>query len=335
MNRLNVFYVSTALLAVLLFYLLQPLSKEELSFFGVAENRETEINYNYSVVVEKLFVEPGQAVLKGDTLIRLYRQNKRENLQDQDYQVGILRAEESLWKEKKVNEIRELQIAHQNKLQSLENNIQELKQQISYKRSLLTKLESVKLDATSFQPLEEELKNLRQQKENMVSNFQQIEAGLQTELKKGIFPYESKIALQKAESNFEEAQQLQRITVLAPHDGLVGTISCKEEEHIPSFRTLLTFYEPHSSLVKGFVHEDLFLKVNIGDQFAVTSLKDDAISYAGEVIGQGSRIVEIPSRLRKMPDVKTYGREVLVKITTNNQFLQQEKVGLRFVSKRK
>jgi hypothetical protein len=49
------------------------------------------------------------------------------------------------------------------------------------------------------------------------------------------------------------------------------------------------------------------------------------------VIGMGHRIVEIPERLRKIPEIKTYGREVLIQIPSDNKFLQKEKVVLTFI----
>ena len=49
------------------------------------------------------------------------------------------------------------------------------------------------------------------------------------------------------------------------------------------------------------------------------------------ITGLGSRIVEIPDRLRKNPDLKTYGREVLISIPPTNFFLQKEKVILNLL----
>ena len=331
MKRLNLFYISTVLLGVLLFYLFQPLKKEDLSFYGFAENRETEINYNYPVVVEKILIEPGQEVTKGDTLIRLFRQSKKESLQDQEYKIAILKAEGALWKEKKLNQMEVLEFERDEKLEEIDIKIDELKKEIAYKNSLVKKLESISIDSSSYKPLEDEIENLSFQKESISNSYAQRLSGIQKEIEKGFHPYESEISLLQAEKEFEEAHIIQQITVLAPHDGLIGTISCREGEHIPSFKTLLTFYEPHSGIVHGFVHEDLFLKVHIDDRFEVYSLKDETVSYDGKVVGLGSRIVEIPSRLRKVPDHKTYGREVLVEITMDNMFLQKEKVGLRFV----
>jgi len=109
---------------------------------------------------------------------------------------------------------------------------------------------------------------------------------------------------------------------------LIGNILCKEGENISSFSTLINFYERNPTLVKGFVHESLILEVQEGDSLVVSSTLHPEQKTSGEVIGLGSRIVEIPERLRKMPELKTYGREVLIRIPSNNNFLQKEKVML-------
>jgi hypothetical protein len=50
----------------------------------------------------------------------------------------------------------------------------------------------------------------------------------------------------------------------------------------------------------------------------------------GVISGLGHRIIEIPERLRKIPELRTYGREVLIEIPNNNHFLQKEKVLLQW-----
>ena len=155
---------------------------------------------------------------------------------------------------------------------------------------------------------------------------------LEEEILLGQNPYREQIKRYIAERDFDESQQIQFIVVTAPTNGLVGNISCKEAEHISPYTTLLTFYEPHSGIVKGYVHEDLTLEVEIGQQFKVSSLKDKSRYYPGTVIGLGSRIVEIPARLRKVEALKAYGREVLIEISKDNSFLQKEKVGIKFMS---
>jgi hypothetical protein len=64
----------------------------------------------------------------------------------------------------------------------------------------------------------------------------------------------------------------------------------------------------------------------MGDPFLIRSAVDPTQTCEGVVTGLGSRVVEIPGRLRKIPEVKIYGREVVVSIPAENPFIQREKV---------
>lgn len=154
-------------------------------------------------------------------------------------------------------------------------------------------------------------------------------ASLAREIKLGVNPYREQIKRLEAEMAFDQSQRVIPFTVPAPADGLIGNINVREQEHVQSYTTLLTFYAPHSDIVRGFVHEDLTMKVEVGDSLEVYSLKVPGMMYNGVVTGLGSRIVETPTRLRKLPEFKTYGREVILSIPEINGFLQKEKVGIR------
>lgn len=332
MKKFNLFYFVIVVTGIFLFAVLRPDNPQELSFFGVAESRATEINYNYPVVVDEILVKPGQAVKAGQVLLRLSRRKSKETLEDQRFRIAELKAEEALWEEKQRNKIEELELEHQSKLAEIDRKIESVQKELAYKKSLIAGLGSIEPVQASYKPLEEELERYMQQKDelNRLHTFK-IES-LREELQLGKNPYREQINRLIAESEFEESQKVQPIIVTAPTDGLVGDISCKEAEHISSYKTLLTFYEPHSGIIKGYVHEDLIMEVEIGQKFCVSSLKDESVKYQGTVIGLGSRIVEIPARLRKIEALKAYGREVLIEISKDNTFLQKEKVSITHCS---
>jgi hypothetical protein len=96
----------------------------------------------------------------------------------------------------------------------------------------------------------------------------------------------------------------------------------------------MTIYEPHSALVKGYVHEESILEIGQNAGFEVSSLLKPELQYKGTLIGMGSRIVEIPTRLRKFPQIKTYGREITIQIPADNIFLQKEKVSVKLVQEK-
>ena len=92
---------------------------------------------------------------------------------------------------------------------------------------------------------------------------------------------------------------------------------------------MIDFYEQNPNVVVGFVHESLTPQIREGDSLLVISSLHPEHRLSGRITGLGHRIVEIPERLRKIPELKTYGREVMIEIPTENSFLQKEKVLLQ------
>lgn len=335
MKHFNLFYISIFCTGFVLFVALRPDFHQELSFYGFAESRGTEINYNYPVVVDQILVKPGQAVKAGEVLLHLSRRKSKETMEDQSFRIAELKAEEALWKQKQQNQIEELIVDQRNQKAEIDRKINRLQNELTYKKSLAEGLKSIDPSSTSYKPLEEEIQQNKEKADELEQRYNLKIKGLQQEISLGQNPYREQIKRLLAEKEFDASQQVLPIVVTAPTDGLVGNISCKEAEHISSYSTLLTFYEPHSGLIKGFVHEDLTLEVKLGQEFTISSLKDEQMNYPGKVIGLGSRIVEIPARLRKIESIKAYGREVLIEISKNNSFLQKEKVGIKFIPKAK
>ncbi|MEM1120832.1 MAG: hypothetical protein AAGJ18_10320, partial [Bacteroidota bacterium] len=274
MKNFNLFYVAIVAASTLLMTVLRPNYHRELSFYGFAESRATEINYNYPVVVEKILVKPGQKVKAGQVLIQLTRRKSKEILEDQNFRIAELKAEEALWQKKQQNEIAELQVNQRNQLSEIAAKITKTQQELAYKKSLVEGLTTISPQETSYQPLEETLQRYLQEKKDLQQLYDLKINSLQEELSLGQNPYRAQIKRYLAEKAFDESQKVQPIVVTAPTDGLVGNISCKEAEHIPSYSTLLTFYEPHSEIIEGYVHEDLTLEVKIGQKFTISSLKD-------------------------------------------------------------
>lgn len=332
MQRPNLFYLAIVLIGILLLTLFRPSTHSDLSFFGFAESDETEINFNYPVVVDQILVTQGQTVKKGEVLMKISRRQAKESLEDQDFRIAELKAEEALWRQKKESQKAELELEKEMKVAEIDGKIRQVEKELAFKKSLSQELKSISPTTSAYQPLEDELAELKTERNSIIETHELRLQAVRQELRMGNNPFQEQVKRLLAEQEFDESQKVQHFTVTAPADGLIGNISCKEEEHVPSYTTLLSFYEPHSGVIKGYVHEDLTLQVQLGDSFEAASLKDEDMKYPGKVVGLGSRIVEIPTRLRKMPEIKTYGREVLVEINKDNRFLQKEKVSLRFIS---
>lgn len=328
----NLFHFVLVLLTVVAFYILSNHKQETLSFYGFAESNQTEINYNHPVVVDHINVNPGQEVKAGETLMLISRIKSKEVMADQEFKIAELQAESRAAKQKASDRLAQLDQSRLSKLAVLDDQITALQKEMEFKKSLVAGLKTVNAEQVDYSPILSEISELQQRKVNVDKESVLARQGLENEQRESTQPYSQQINRLKAEQSFELAQERQEIIVTAPSDGLIGNIYCKEAEHIPSYKTLVSFYEPHSGIIKGYVHEDLTLQVPLRAMFYVKSIKDGSKVYDGKVIGLGSRIVEIPARLRKMPEIKTFGREVLIEIDKNNSFLQKEKVAIVHVN---
>ena len=327
--RINLFYPAVVVMGVILFFLLRPPGDDDVSFFGFAESNETAINYNYPVVVQEILVRPGEPVRAGQPLLHVSRRKAKETLSDQEYRIDELRAEERLYRARKQDQLAELRTRHSTRLLELDQQIAEAERELNNATRMFEGLRSIQPKTGDYQPLRDKVEDLKAIRARAQVQGDGQEATIENELRLGGTPYRVQVDRLRAEAAFDSTQREIPFTVTAPTDGLVGTLQVKEDEHVPSYETLLTFYEPHSRIVSGYIHEDQTARVNIGDRCEVYSLKDATSVYDALVIGLGSRIVSIPTRLRKLPDFETYGREVILEISYDNSFLQKEKVGIR------
>lgn len=331
--KLNLFYPAVALTGVALFFLLSDPPGDELAFYGFAESNEMEVNYNQPGAVVSILVQSGQAVDSGDVLLVLESRPKQERLADQAYRIGEETAEQADRRARRSQELAALEIEQTNRLATIDERVTELRKEIAFKSSLSRELNTIDLPQATYQPLSDELTQLEDRRRRAVETYAQQRGALEQSLAYGESPTRQRVRRLQAEARFDSSLQQERVVLTAPVAGLVGSVNCREGEYKSAYANLITFYQPHSELVKGYVHENLAVEVAIGDTFEVISLRDEATRYRGKVIGLGSRIVEIPLRLRKFPEVPGYGREVTLRIPVANDFLQKEKVSLRFLSK--
>lgn len=328
MKRINILYIGAIFLAGILYIMSLSMRSKSVFFYGFAENKEMEINHIEDVRVGKIHVTNGQAVKKGDLLLEVLNGNiplKIEGLKLEKEAID----EDTDAKRASINtQIKELELNAQTGITTIENKIKELEKKVELSRSLYEGLKSVKNEGSNMQSedmakiesLRISILNIKSKKDLEIQNQKRLLASLNKPLKIKSDILDTELA------HFEKKSEMQ--SIYAPSDGLIGTISCKEGENISGFSSLMNFYNHNPTQVKGYVHESMILEVAVGDKLEIASTLHPDVNVEGEVIGLGSRIVEIPERLRKMADFKTYGREVLIKIPPENKFLQKEKVML-------
>ncbi len=293
-------------------------------FYGFAENKQSEINFNFPIIIDEINIEEGQLVAEGDTLVTLKRIKPKISLQDELYKIDKLKKEEQYFVEQQLQDIKLIELREEEELLKLNQEIEEIKREKKSLNEIATAMDvssNTKILDARIDEIEANITLVRN------ANRKKIEL-IKKELEKGSKRFDSEVELQLAELKFDEETKVIYDEIRAPISGIVGDIMCKEGEHIPAFKTLFFLYEKNPIQVKGYIYENQQLQISINDEVIVHSVANPEKEIKGVISGIGSRIVEIPKRLRKVPDMVIYGKEILVTIPFENGLLQKEKVSI-------
>ena len=333
MPKINLHFVAIILVIGLLFSLNWKYGSETFILFGFAENKEMEIRLEHPVSIQKIYATSGSKVEKGDLLFEVTRSQLELSSDDLDYEVARLGSEYSAWQSKLNASIAVLEAQKSFKENEIKSQIAELESSKSLNESLIKDIKSIEpyLNKSKTSPLEIKLEGLRRELVLSVKPIEKQIRKLKNELSVSNNPLRIQIQKLNNKRSFVDTEKDQ-LQVFALDHGIVGEINCKVGEQFSAYNTLMTYYQENPTQVKGYVMESLLLKVKIGDELEIQSTHQANSICLGKVIGMGSRIVEIPERLRKIADFKTYGREIILEIPDQNSFLQNEKVVVRLSS---
>ena len=326
MKRYNFIYIVGFLMLCMLVYMTLTIQSESAFFYGFAENKQTEISHNRNVLVAKIHVNNGQEVQEGDLLIEVIDEEIKLKIGELEIEKTAVEVSSESKIQEINNKIRQIQTSRNSEIIEIKSDIIELEKEISHNKSLYDGLKTIQNKNNDYQSSDNiKLSYLKENLQNL-ENVLEREINEQKHLRSRV-PKPGQLKSKSIDAELDHYKMIEEhLSIYAPFDGLVGTISCKEGENISSYSSLLDLYKHNPTQVKGFVHESMILEVAIGDKLEVASTLHPNIKVEGEVIGLGSRIVEIPERLRKMADFKTYGREIVIEIPADNRFLQKEKV---------
>jgi len=331
LKKFNLIYIVALLVGLVLIVSISFQNNTSVTFYGFAENQETQINMGRPVEVDKIHVTIGQKVKKGDALLDVFSSMLPVQINDAEYSIEELKTEYAMWKSEIDGQILESTLMLDEKTSDIQAEIDEYKAALQLNKKLASNLQSFEIDTLQVRgiknPLVTRIETLEEELEGIKNNITSQITRLKKERNATNNPLFSRIKILEKELEYFNLEKGKE-TILAPTDGLIGSIGCKEDEIIAPFSTLITFYQETPTLVKGYIHEDLILTVDINDSVTVFSTSRPDVFSMGVVKTLGSRIVEIPTRIRKIKELETFGREVIIEIPPNNPFLQKEKVTL-------
>ena len=334
MKKFNLIYFVAIMICILLLYSLFFKADNSVTFYGFAENKETEISMDNGIEVEEIFVTVGQKVEKGDSLLNVVSATLPLKISDTEYKIEELETKYNLWKSGLDWKISQYKIELNENTGKIQSQIDQLNAELENNKKLSKTIKSIDSDPnTNYEIVNPTLIKLEALNEALNHTKGIINTQINN-LKSKRFadnnPLLSEIrALEVQLTHYQERKKEE--VIIAPTNGLIGNVHCKEGEKISSFGALISFYEESPTLVVGYIHEELILKIKINDSIGIFSSSRPDIQNKGIVKTLGSRIVEIPPRLRKIKELKTFGREIIIEIPPDNPFLQKEKVILNLV----
>jgi multidrug resistance efflux pump len=326
--RFNALYwiIFPALLGTCYYLAKTYLGRETTEFLGYTDTQEHQLKIDISAMVDRVNVISGQQVKKGDTLVILSKAEYDHNIEQITNDLRGLDEKKALSISEYKATIQKVQSEAANKKATLTEEINIEQAKLRYTQSILdstlrsTSNSSMHPSYTRIRALQQELSTLDQSTKDVVVAYQRL--------------------IQLEQSNSADASKLMdnkaylltsknRLHIIAPFDGVVGNVNIRAKEYVDRQTDLITFYESSPSMVIGFIHESMSNQLKVGDSLTVVSTLTADQQLRGKIVSKGFRIVEIPERLRKVPQFKTYGMEVYIQLPATNLFLQKELVKIR------
>lgn len=300
------------------------------TFFGTAETDSRAIKLEFPVVVQKVFVEPGTRVSQGDTLALMYRTEFDREASEYTGEMKQITAELIADNRALDRESDELIAKYAAQISELQAEIKVVKAESDIQASLKSVLsDSEKATSgeknipnakrTQIAALEESIRQLERQTQKEIEQFEKQRLANQA-------VHDAKVAHLRRSVELIDVER-NKMVLLAPIDGYIEEVYIRENETIEEFSQLFKINALKPNRVLCFLHEtEADIVVQPGDTVDMASTARPEVTCRGIVTGGTPELVELPTRLRKFAEVKTWGREMFIHLPDTNRFYIGEKV---------
>ncbi len=204
MRKFNIIYLAIIPVLAGIFYINWNYARHTILFYGFAENKETEINHEHPVLVNKIYVTPGQFVNKGDLLLEATHSKFDLKMNELSHEIESMQLRVQERKADIQRSIRQLETEWETATSEIELNIKKLQSEISLNQSLLKDLKSIEQQEPSGSPSPSEVRlaNLQQEKALTAQNYSLKIRLLKDELASINAPQEVQMEMLKNEKSF-------------------------------------------------------------------------------------------------------------------------------------
>ncbi len=327
---MKIYFIWLVVLIMIIFISING-KREVTSFYGIAETKEIIINSENSVNIKAIFVLPGQKVKKGQKIIELTRTDLAIRINETTHNIKTLKIESKYDQNTnlaQINQYKSLMATVKNEivyqieeLEATKNVNKRLSKNISSLNRNKTKLNKENLE----NPIEIKINGLKKDLKLKTNYYQLMIDEITNRLNTPEKAIQSRLLSLEEELTLLQKEN-DKLIIYSEITGLVGSVNFKKGENVSSFTPIITIHVKSPSYVKGYIHENVYNNISLNDKVEILSVSNKKNSVKGEIIGVGSRIVEYPNRLLNRAEIQIWGREVMIKIPSENQFLLGEKL---------
>ncbi|MGK0385666.1 MAG: multidrug efflux pump subunit AcrA (membrane-fusion protein), partial [Patiriisocius sp.] len=145
MKKFNLIYIVAAFAGIILVLSFSLKINNTVTFYGFAENKETQINMENPIEVSRIHVTTGQKVKKGDILLDVFSSILPVKINEATYSIEELKTRYSMWKSDLDGRITESSILLNEKTSEIEFQIAQYHAQLDKNKKLASNLKSIDL----------------------------------------------------------------------------------------------------------------------------------------------------------------------------------------------
>ena len=310
-----------------------PMTKKLVSspdeFYGIAENQIRAINLQYPVEIKEIKVALGEKLDSGQLLARLYRTDLPIKINDINYEIRELQVKRYMDIEQLQANATQLEAKRAALLVTYDQKIAQLETERSAQVKVLSSIKTIDLESSKNSGIPDiHLQRIESLKKEKSLEIKQLDVDLtQTKAQIELAQAPVDLRIKKLEGELELIKKQEaELELFAPQPGIVGQLDFMAGEKIEAYTVIMRIYGMHSNVVTTYIGDGRLAAIKLGDTLMVSSINQPEYQVPGVVQGLGTRIKELPERLRRIPDLKAWGREVQLQIPLSNSFLQGEKV---------
>lgn len=324
-HKLSIAWIVCVILAIVVGYVYQG---KVAMFRGIAEASETIISVPSATEIVKVHVVPGQEIHAGDTIVEINRPDLTLRIAELTREIDALEGRSNLSSAEIDQKVADVKANLETRRLTLTAEIRNLESEYQSNKAISAKLKSLsnsKSQSDGNDAMAMRIKSLKNELALATKS-----ANEQIALLRGSSKLQKASGKSEAENLKKELEEMQKqqeeLIQIAKEDWVVGDVNVRDGEKVSSFAPIVTLTHKSPTLVRGYINEQIYQNMDLGEAVKVTTLAGTGKAVVGEVVGLSSRIVAFPERMWKMPEMPVYGREVTIKIPENNPFLLGEMV---------